>query len=289
MLTVEIKQLIAEQIDAPVSSLSFTATGGGSISNAYIIHNHNKPSFFCKLNSSSKFPRLFEKEKNGLEAISKAGVIRTPVVASVMLVDDTELILMELIQPGSRTNRFWEQFGEQLAFLHHVTAENFGFDEDNYIGSLPQSNNRCSDWISFFIQERLEPQITLALKNKLLYSKHIDKFHRLYDRLTSIFSQQPASLLHGDLWSGNFLCDSNEQPVLIDPAVYYGNRNMDLAMTTLFGGFDPAFYEAYNHHFPLDTNYKEQWEISNLYPLLVHLNLFGSSYLGSITSVTNRF
>jgi protein-ribulosamine 3-kinase len=289
MLSNEIKQHIAHAVNASSAALSFTATGGGSISNAYIVYSNNKSSFFCKLNSSSRFPDLFNKEKNGLDAISKAKIIRTPKVVLVDKVGDTELILMELIQAGQRTNTFWKQFGEQLAVLHRVTEREFGFDEDNYIGSLHQSNNKAPDWISFFINERLEPQIELGSRNMLLQNKHIDQFHRMYNRLASIFPVEPPSLLHGDLWSGNFLCDSEHQPVLIDPAVYFGNRNMDLAMTTLFGGFDRTFYEAYNHHFAFGPNYNEQWELCNLYPLLVHLNLFGSNYLGSISSIISRF
>jgi fructosamine-3-kinase len=157
------------------------------------------------------------------------------------------------------------------------------------MGALSQKNDYHANWIEFFIQCRLKPQLQLANENNLLQSIDIDACENLFLRLNDIFPEEPASLLHGDLWSGNFLCDINENAVLIDPAVYYGHRSMDLAMTTLFGGFDDTFYKSYNHHFAFPNNYKEQWEICNLYPLLIHLNLFGSSYLSSIKSILKRF
>ena len=157
------------------------------------------------------------------------------------------------------------------------------------MGALPQMNAQKEDWIDFFIHFRLHPQIKLAEEKKLLWGKHIVTFENIYARLTSIFNNERPALLHGDLWSGNFMYNESSQPVLIDPAVYFGHRSMDLAMTTLFGGFNKLFYESYNYHFPFPDNYDEQWEICNLYPLLIHLNLFGSSYLGQIESTLRKF
>ena len=190
---------------------------------------------------------------------------------------------------GTKTRRFWSLFGEQLARLHHVSAPTFGLDHDNYIGSLPQKNTHSPVWSNFFIQQRLEPQVRLAGEKGLLSPSAIRQFEQLYQVLPELFPPEVPSLLHGDLWSGNFLCDEKGNPVLIDPAVYFGHRSMDLAMTTLFGGFGQPFYEAYHYHFPLPANYRQQWEIANLYPLLVHLNLFGESYTGSILHTIQRF
>jgi fructosamine-3-kinase len=120
-------------------------------------------------------------------------------------------------------------------------------------------------------------------------NNHALKLEKLYTRLSSIFNEEPPALLHGDLWSGNFLCNKNSEPVVIDPAVYYGHRSTDLAMTTLFGGFHESFYEAYHFHFPLPTNYLEQWDVCNLYPLLIHLHLFGKSYLPNIENILQQF
>jgi protein-ribulosamine 3-kinase len=161
--------------------------------------------------------------------------------------------------------------------------------EDNFMGSLPQSNEPTIDWPTFFIHHRLQPQIEMATARQLLQKTHTVAFESLFLKLDSVFDAVKPSLLHGDLWSGNFMCDERLLPVLIDPAVYFGHRSMDLAMTTLFGGFDKSFYESYNYHFPFPSNYHEQWEICNLYPLLIHLNLFGSSYLHQITDTLNKF
>jgi Fructosamine-3-kinase len=143
--------------------------------------------------------------------------------------------------------------------------------------------------VSFFVRRRLQPQIEIARVNQLLHAKHLTAFENLYHELGNIFNNEQPSLLHGDLWSGNFMCDQNSGPVLIDPAVYFGHRSMDLAMTTLFGGFERSFYESYNHHFPFPNNYDEQWDVCNLYPLLIHLNLFGSGYLSQIENILRKF
>jgi fructosamine-3-kinase len=133
------------------------------------------------------------------------------------------------------------------------------------------------------------PQVELALMNKLLETAHALQFEKLYKKLEQIFPSGPSSLLHGDLWSGNFLADDMGNPVLIDPAVYFGHRSMDLAMTTLFGGFQKAFYESYHYYYPFPENYQQQWDICNLYPLLIHLNLFGKSYQSDIVRTIAQY
>ena len=165
----------------------------------------------------------------------------------------------------------------------------FGLDHSNYMGALRQDNTPSDRFVDFFIHRRLQPQVGLAVKEGLLDHSAVAHFERLYTRLPDIFPVEPPSLLHGDLWSGNFLADESGEPVLIDPAVYYGHRSIDLAMTTLFGGFARPFYESYAYHYPFPPNFQEQWDICNLYPLLVHLNLFGQSYLGKILHTIRRF
>jgi len=199
------------------------------------------------------------------------------------------VLVLEWIGQGLRTDKFWTRFGEQLAALHQVSSEYFGLEEDNYMGALPQSNKPSISWIDFLTHQRFIPQVALALQNNLLEFSHARQFEKLYEKLQHIFPAEPTSLLHGDLWSGNFLADETGNPVLIDPAVYFGHRSMDLAMTALFGGFDKGFYEAYYYHFPFPHNYSEQWEICNLYPLLIHLNLFGKSYQSSILQTIRKY
>jgi fructosamine-3-kinase len=260
------------------NTLKWVTVGGGSINQAYRLEAGGKR-YFCKLNSRLKHPSLFVYEKQGLDLLAQQQLIRVPEVLLVEEVDDHQVLLMEWIEQGMRTDAFWKNFGEQLAALHHKHGSSFGLDTDNYMGSLHQHNAPEKDWVTFFIKQRLQPQVKLALHNKLLEPSHADSFDRLYTKLPAIFAPEPPCLLHGDLWSGNYLCDDREQPVLIDPAVYYGHRSVDLAMTTLFGGFDALFYESYQYHYPLPANYQQQWQICNLYPLLIHLNLFGKSYL----------
>jgi fructosamine-3-kinase len=245
--------------------------------------------FFLKVNSATKFPKLFQKEKKGLEFLNSQKILRVPSVIVCNEIDNYQILVLEWIEGGLRTDRSWKKFGEQLASLHHVTNRWFGFEEDNYMGALPQRNDQYNKWVEFFVRCRIQPQVEIAKRNHLLHTKQLNAFEDLCRRLENIFNDEQPSLLHGDLWSGNFVCDQNSELVLIDPAVYFGHRSMDLAMTTLFGGFDKLFYESYNYHFPFPGNYDVQWEVCNLYPLLIHLNLFGSNYLGQIENILQKF
>jgi fructosamine-3-kinase len=269
-------------------TLSFTAVGGGSINDTYCI-SFSGASAFCKINSATKFPHLFREESRGLTLLAQQKKIRTPAVIDCFETEGFQLLLLEWIQEGERSEQFWKAFGEQLASLHQVTSPKHGLAEDNYMGSVPQQNTRHENWIAFFAQERLSPMIKQCAAKKLLRTHHLTQFEALQKKLPQIFNEEKPSLLHGDLWSGNFLCNQAAEPVLIDPAVYYGHRSVDLAMTTLFGGFRQPFYEAYHYHFPLPSNYEEQWAACNLYPLLIHLYLFGSGYLSQIERTLKQF
>ena len=276
-----IEQLLSEKV-------SFTAVGGGSINHTYRI-NANTQTFFCKLNNQAELPGLFDAEQNGLTLLASQQVIRIPLVIANEQINGIQILILEWIEQGLKSDSFWDTFGRQLAALHHVEHTRFGLTTNNYMGALPQNNEPCGNWIEFFIHQRLHPQIKLALDHRLLEPAHVKQFEKLYQQLGVIFPVEPPVLLHGDLWSGNFLCDEKGKPVLIDPAVYYGHRSMDMAMTTLFGGFDARFYESYNYHFPLPANYRQQWEVCNLYPLLIHLNLFGKSYLADILNTIRQY
>ncbi len=284
-----LNQLISEKLGLQIFSLQFLTVGGGSINNTFQVKINHNIKYFLKLNSVKKYPGLFEKEKNGLDFLAKHKIFHLPAVIACDAMDDRQILLLEWINSGLKSEQFWEQFGEQLAKQHKVTNSHFGFIEDNYMGALTQLNKQCENWIDFFIHCRLQPQIKMATEKSLLKTKHLTAFEKLFLRLMDIFNEENPALLHGDLWSGNFICNENSRPVLIDPAVYFGHRSMDLAMTTLFGGFDKLFYEAYHHHFSFPGNYHEQWEICNLYPLLIHLNLFGSGYLREIENTLQKF
>ena len=284
-----IKAVITNQTAIQISTISFSSVGGGSINQSFKITINKKEKIFCKINSATRFPLMFEKEKRGLELLHSRKVIRVPQVIGTFIDNDHQVLLLEYIDQGIRSEHFWTRFGEQLVALHSVQSNYAGLHEGNYIGALPQSNNTSSSWVDFFIYQRLEPQIAIAVDHKLLELQQQRKFEKLYKVLPEIFPDNKLSLLHGDLWRGNFLCDGSGMPVVFDPAVYYGNPAIDLAMTTLFGGFDSGFYSAYNHLLPFPANHREQWEICNLYPLLVHLNLFGKGYLQSILPVIEYY
>jgi fructosamine-3-kinase len=283
-----LNQFLSQQTGR-ISSWKMRAVGGGSINHTYQVLVNGHPKFFLKVNSAAKFPKLLQHEKNGLEFLANQNIIRVPPVIACDEIDNYQILLLGWIEGGLRTERFWEKFGEQLSALHQVTNVQFGFGEDNYMGALPQINDKCDNWVRFFVHCRLQPQVEVAGANRLLPGNILTAFENLYPELENIFNDEPPALLHGDLWSGNFMCDQNSEPVLIDPAVYFGHRSMDLAMTTLFGGFERSFYESYNYHFPFAKNYRDQWDICNLYPLLIHLNLFGSGYLGQIERILRSY
>ena len=284
-----IQQKLKEHFASSANQIHFSSVGGGCINETYKV-SFDRHQFFCKINSAVKFPHLFEKEKNGLQLISKQQGIKAPEVIDCFETDGQQVLLLEWITEGERSDSFWKKFGEQLAGLHQVSNDYFGLTEDNYMGSVPQSNQPDDDWNSFFIHQRLQALVNKCLSLRLLTSKHASQFENLYKRLPSIFDEEEKpSLLHGDLWSGNFMCNQSSEPVLIDTAVYFGHPSVDLGMTTLFGGFRSGFYEAYHYHSPFPSNYKEQWEVCNLYPLLIHLFLFGRSYLSQIENTLRQY
>jgi protein-ribulosamine 3-kinase len=262
--------------------------GGGSINDTYHVVSGEK-TFFCKINSATKFPHLFAKEKKGLEFLAQQSIINIPAVVDQFEEEGFQFLLLQWVQEGNRTENFWKKFGEQLALLHQVSHMHFGWHEYNYMGSVLQQNTPCKNWCSFFATERLQPMVKRCTDKGFLNKTHLDQFEVVSKKLPAIFDEEPPSLLHGDLWSGNFMCNSVSEPVLIDPAVYFGHRSVDLGMTALFGGFRRPFYEAYHYHCPLPANYEEQWAICNLYPLLIHLFLFGSGYLSQIERTLKAF
>lgn len=293
MVPAIVHQYTLETLQATVSTaitdLHLVAVGGGSINDTYEVQTNTLGPFFCKINQAADFPGLFVGEKQGLEILSATGLIRTPRVIAAGETGPYQVLLMEFIEGGLKSDDFWKCFGEKLASLHQVTQSRFGLSTNNYMGALPQRNDLADNWYSFFQQQRLEPQVKMAVDHHLLDMQQARRFEALYRQLPAIFEPEAPCLLHGDLWSGNFLCDAQQQPVLIDPAVYYGHRSVDLGMTTLFGGFDRSFYESYHHHHPLPSNYREQWQVANVYPLLIHLNLFGKGYLRDVLHAIEHY
>jgi len=268
--------------------LSSRPLGGGSINEVYYLRT-TAGNFCLKYNRSDAFPKMFETEAMGLRLLSISGVIRVPGFIFHDSLPDYSFILLEYVQTAPKINGFYQDFGRRLARLHGNKGELYGLDYNNYMGSLAQNNCYHSGWVDFFVEERLDKQLRLAMQKGLLETSVEKLFEKLYLRLDDLLPEEPPCLVHGDLWSGNFIVSEEGRACLIDPAVYYGNREVDLAMSTLFGGFSPEFYSSYNEEYPLIKGWRDRLDLYNLYPLLIHLNLFGTGYLGSILSILRRF
>lgn len=225
---------------------------------------------------------MFQREQEGLQAIAKTQTIATPQVLFQGDAGNESYLLLEWIDTRKPAPQSSYLLGGQLAAMHRHTAAYFGFDTDNYMGSLPQSNSHHSSWHNFFISERLLPMVKLGREKGELSAPDVQHFEKLYLKLSEFFNEDAPSLIHGDLWGGNYLIATDGKPYLIDPAVSYGNREFDIAMTTLFGGFDNAFYEAYHSAYPLQSGWQQRINLWNLYPLLIHVNLFGGNYASQV-------
>lgn len=284
----KIQDILHRKTGSDCSVKSFVPVPGGSINKAYAL-NTDKGVFFVKLNNAKAFPGMFEAEAKGLELLKKNSKFQIPDVIAVDYLRDDAFILMEHIEKGPSTNDFFQTFGRTLALMHKQSNKKFGLDHDNYIGSLAQSNKQQDNWIGFFIEERMEKQLKLAIDSKTMSSEIKKSFERLYKRLNELMPEEPAALIHGDLWSGNYLSTRGGIPCIIDPAVYYGHREMDLAMTKLFGGFSPAFYQSYFEEYPLEKGWEKRLDGFQLYPLMVHVNLFGGSYVEDVRGIVKRF
>ncbi len=245
--------------------------------------------FFIKWNES-ELQDMFEKEAAGLQLLKKASSLKVPEVLGYGKVDDKSFLVLEFLERGKEDGSYWTRFGEGLAQLHHYQAEQHGLSHNNYIGRLHQNNEERKSWVEFFKDCRLEAQLGLAIYNNEVEADFVRDFKRFLTKLPEIIPESKPSLLHGDLWNGNAF-GSTFGPTIFDPAVYFGAREMDIAMTQLFGGFNQRFYEAYDTNYPLSDDFDALVEVYNLYPLMVHVNLFGanSGYLGSVWRTVKRY
>ena len=260
---------------------------GGSINKTYELKG-NQQSFFVKVNDLNKFPGMFDKEVLGLNLLRKSSPIIVPEVILKGAFEQQAFLVLEYIESSEPSKKYWENFGESLAILHSNTQLEFGLEYNNYNGSLIQVNNQAEDWVNFFIQNRLIEQQRQARNNGRLDKQLSDMLDRLYSKLDSFFPIEKPALLHGDLWSGNYLVKDGN-PCFMDPAVYYGHREVDLAMSLLFGGFDKKMYQAYDAQFPLEKGWEKRVDVLNLYPLMVHVNLFGASYAQRVKSILKHY
>ena len=271
---------------------------GGDINKAYGLTLTNGKHVFMKANAKQN-AAFFTAEAAGLTAIEKTGAIGTPKILCTGTDDGEDVgysfLLLKYINSGKPQKNYWTELAQNLAEMHNADTSiyfddggKFGFFQDNFIGARPQSNTPSDSWISFFRDNRLAPQFKAAdsyfdANDRKLVTKLLDHLEEF------MIEPEKPSLLHGDLWSGNVMCGPDGKAMLIDPATYVGHAEADLAMTELFGGFPPEFYDAYREARPLQPGYENRRDLYNLYQLLNHLNLFGSTYLGPVLSIVSEY
>lgn len=284
---------IAEQISQTQPKFaiaSHRSVSGGCINQGYAVSD-GKRTYFVKLNEAAKV-EMFAAEALGLKQMAQTNTIRVPKPICWGVAENSAYIVLEWLNLGTllqnsvegnpphrfcpATTNSWQQMGQNLAAMHRTTSSNgFGWEQNNTIGSTPQINNWTTNWVKFYAQNRLGYQFQLANRK----GGHFPQQEQLLASLPQLLSHQvQPSLVHGDLWGGNAACTNQGEPVIFDPATYYGDREVDIAMTELFGGFPAAFYRAYNDAFPLEPGYEQRKTLYNLYHILNHFNLFGGGY-----------
>lgn len=288
VLELQIKSILSSLNGDKSDPIQSRTVSGGSINQAAMVSSEHQR-IFVKWNHKDRYPGMFETEAKGLTLLGDTGNVFVPQIIEAGEAGDISYLAMEYIEGFSAGSAAQERFGKALAALHKNRNQFFGLDHDNYMGSLIQSNKYHDSCPDFFINERLLPQIHLARNGGDLSSSDIKSFERLFQELPSIIPEEPPALVHGDLWCGNYITTSEDRTYLIDPAVCFAHREVDIAMSKLFGGFDKVFYRAYNEEFPLIKGWENRIDIFQLYPLLIHVNLFGGGYVRSVKSIISRF
>lgn len=276
---------LQETLDLKV--LSAAALGGGCIHQAHRVDT-SVGALFVKWNRLDQAAN-FDAEEQGLALLRDTQTVPVPDLISRGSVGDLAYLALSFIGQAPRAADYWEVLGTRLARLHQHSAEHFGLAQDNFIGALPQSNRMHRNWCDFFINERLMPTLEGAIKRGHLAPALRKDMERLCRRLPHWLPEAPPALLHGDLWGGNLLPGPDGQAVIFDPAVYYGHREIELAFMTLFDSPPARFYQAYESVWPLQPGFEERIDLYHLYPLLVHVNLFGKSYTGSVLRILRQY
>jgi fructosamine-3-kinase len=283
----EICREIARATGRPFTLTATENAGGGCINTALVLTGR-EGRYFVKVNRAASLG-MFEAEAAGLSELAGAGAVRVPAPLCTGRTGDSAFLVLEYLPLRSAPAASLERFGRQLAALHRTTRAQFGWVRDNTIGSTPQPNPLHDDWVGFWREARLGFQLRLAARRgaprALLATGEL-----LLDKMGALFAgyRPQASLLHGDLWGGNFAATEAGEPVTFDPAVYFGDRESDIAMTELFGGFGPRFHSAYREAWPLEDGYATRRQLYNLYHVLNHFNLFGGGYAAQAGAMVDR-
>ncbi len=278
---------ISSTTGTPFQCQQIQQSGGGCINQTYRISDQQQR-YFVKLNQPQRTP-MFAAEAAGLQAIATTQTIRVPAVICHGANTTESYLVLENLDLGTGGPQSQRQLGQQLAQMHRHSASQFGWHLNNTLGTTPQPNTQNDNWIEFWRSHRLGQQLQLAAANG--YGGTLQALgQQLLDRLDDFFidHQPEPSLLHGDLWSGNYAIATNGTPLIFDPAVYYGDRETDIAMTELFGGFAAEFYQGYESEYPLAPGYQQRKPLYNLYHILNHLNLFGGGYQRQAVSMVEQ-
>lgn len=268
-------------------TVTATRISGGDISEAYALEAGGHR-LFCKVQEATRGKAMFEAEVRGLEAL-RVHFPRVPTVVGTGVQEGKAFLVLDWLEEGTPRPDRWARLGEGLARLHQGPVNRFGLEENNFIATLPQDNHPEPSWATFYIRRRLTPLWRQGVEQGLFTVKTLGQVAALEERLEMIFPKKLPALVHGDLWSGNTRVGPDGDLWIFDPAVYRGHREMDLAMTRLFGGFPPVFYEAYAHYYPLEPGWEERVEICQLYPLLVHALLFGGGYVRDCVDIVATY
>ncbi len=277
-MTSDIGKAIEKVIGTNTHLYGLHHVGGGFINQTYKAIT-SQGTFFIKVHESAGFHKMFEREMHGLQVLAEAKYLDIAKPVGVCEVEQHAYLLLEWVESAPESSKYWSILGEGLAKIHQKSNRYFGFSEDNYFGSLVQVNSKASNWGQFFVKNRLMPLVKLATESSYFDKYTLDLFEKYYRLASEIFPEEAPALIHGDLWRGNIMVNAQGMPVLIDPAIHYGHREMDIAMTYFVGEFDPAFYEAYHGTYPLLLDWKIRKDFAMMYYNLAHLNLFGVSYL----------
>ncbi len=266
-----------------------TPITGGDINDAFRLEKDGKY-YFLKLNIADSLPKLFENEANNLKKLAEVKKIKIPKVLDFGVSEDNfQFLILEWIEKTEASDLSWKNLALDLAKIHRQTNSNFGWQEDNYLGILLQPNSVRSTWQEFYSENRLLPLAKLLRDQEILSNKEISQLENICKKLETIFPEEAPTLLHGDLWNGNILPTENNQIAFIDPASYYGHREMDLAMTKLFSGFDQTFYDTYLEDFPLEKKWEDRLPIAQLYPLMFHALVFKGYYINEVQNILKNF
>jgi fructosamine-3-kinase len=275
--------------DCGLTITKYEPVHGGDINHTYCLYCQDAK-YFLKVNDASLYIQMFEKEAKGLKALMRnVTAIRIPHVIKYGLAEQDQYLLLEWMETGKPGQDSMEKFGAAMATMHQKTQAYFGWEEDNYIGSLRQDNTKHNSWSLFYSECRILPLVHLLYNGGAFSKQDIAVAELFCKKLGHLFPQETPALLHGDLWAGNFMITSTGDVAIYDPAVYYGHREMDIGMTRLFGGFDQRFYDGYNSMYPLEKNWLQRLPLSQLYPLLVHAVLFGGHYVDAAREIMKRF